>query len=107
MVLSLVHYFEMNGDLCQDPEMTVRVLSSGMLEALTFQQAIPPIYSVVYPEPGIVAPNLKRKLNEFLTLWLRNLKSQGHRLVAPVCRRRARMPAAPVKGRSRRLHGPD
>ena len=55
MVLSLCHYFEMNGDLCQDPEMTVRVFSSaGMIEALSFQQSLPPIYSVVYPEPGKV-----------------------------------------------------
>ena len=42
MVLSLAHYFEQHGDLCQDPEMTVRVFSHGMVEALTFEQAIPP-----------------------------------------------------------------
>ncbi len=82
MVLSLAHYFEQNGDLCQDPEMTVRVFQHGMVEALTFQQAIPPIYSVVYPEPGKVAPAIKRDLNSFLSLWLRNLTAQGHRLVS-------------------------
>ena len=43
MVLSMAHYFEQNGDLCQDPEMTVRVFSYGMIEALIFQQAMPPI----------------------------------------------------------------
>ncbi len=79
MVLSLAHYFEQNGDLCQDPEMTVRVFPNGMVEALTFQQAIPPIYSVVYPEPGMVAPRVKKDLNAFLSLWLRNLTAQGHR----------------------------
>ena len=57
MVLSLAHYFEQNGDLCQDPEMEVRVFPPqdgrpGYVEALTFQQAIPPIYQRVYPEPG-------------------------------------------------------
>ncbi len=52
MVLSLAHYYEQNGDLCQDPEMTVRVFSHGMVEALTFQQAIPPIYRVVYRRRG-------------------------------------------------------
>ncbi len=87
MVLSLAHYFEQNGDLCQDPEMTVRVFPPrqgrhGMVEALTFQQAIPPIYQEVYPEPGMVAPRLKRELNGFLTFWLRNLKDQGHRPVS-------------------------
>lgn len=81
MVLSLCHYFIQNGDLCQDPEMTVRVFSSaGMIEALTFQQAIPPIYSVVYPEPGKVDLRMKQDLNAFLSLWLRNLTAQGHQL---------------------------
>ena len=40
IVLSLVHYFEMNGDLCQDPEMVVRVFppregQPGLVEALS------------------------------------------------------------------------
>jgi hypothetical protein len=87
MVLSLAHYFEQNGDLCQDPEMEVRVFPPhdgrpGYVEALTFQQAIPPIYQRVYPQPGRVVPRLKRELNDFLATWLRNLKQQGHRLVA-------------------------
>ena len=82
MVLSLAHYFEQNGDLCQDPEMTVRVFPHGMVEALTFQQAIPPIYSVVYPKPGMVAMRVKQDLNAFLSLWLRNLTAQGHGLVS-------------------------
>jgi len=87
MVLSLAHYFEQNGALCQDPEMEVRVFPPrdgrpGHVEALSFQQAIPPIYQRVYPEPGKVVPRLKRDLNSFLTTWLRNLKQQGHRLVA-------------------------
>ena len=85
MVLSLCHYFEQNGDLCQDPEMTVRAFTSpGMIEALTFQQAIPPIYSVVYPEPGKVDLRMKQDLNAFLSLWLRNLTAQGHFLSVKV-----------------------
>jgi hypothetical protein len=85
-VLSLAHYFLQNGDLCQDPEMVVRAFPPrgehpGHLEALVFQQALPPVYSVVYPEPGKVVPRLKRELNAFLGTWLRNLKVQGHRLV--------------------------
>jgi uncharacterized protein YqiB (DUF1249 family) len=84
MVLSIAHYFEQNGDLCQDPEMTVRIFlpqdgHHGTVEAFTFQQSIPPIYQVAYPKPGYVAQKLKRELNSFLTFWLRNLKAQGHR----------------------------
>ena len=86
MVLSLAHYFTQHGDLCQDPEMEVRVFppregQPGLVEALTCAQAIPPVYQRVYPEPGMVVPRLKRELNAFLGTWLRNLKAQGHRLV--------------------------
>jgi len=99
MVLSLVHYFEQNGDLCQDPEMTVRLFHPGMTifqqlcpstdpsrgraEALDFQQAIPPIFQRIYPRPGSYHPNRRRELNEFLGFWLKNLGEQGHRLEEP------------------------
>jgi uncharacterized protein YqiB (DUF1249 family) len=87
MVLSLPHYFVQHGDFCQDPEMTVRVFPPGpgrpgLVEALTFRQAIPPVYQAVYPEPGKVAPRVKRELNACLATWLRNLRQQGHRSVA-------------------------
>ena len=97
--LSLCHYFEQNGDLCQDPEMTVRLFHPesgkgsvlvpstdprhGRAEALSFQQAIPPIYHVVYPEPGTYRPRLFQELNEFLAMWLRNLEQQGHSPIEP------------------------
>ena len=85
-ILSIAHYFELNGDLCQDPDVTVRVFPPkgdrpGMVEALTFQQAIPPIYQEVYPEPGKVILSIKRDLNAFLSTWLGNLKAQGHQQV--------------------------
>jgi len=82
-VLSLVHYYELNGDLCRDPEMTLRIFPPkdgrhGQVEALSFEQSIPPVYQVVYPEKGKVYPRLKRELNDFLRTWLRNLEEQGH-----------------------------
>lgn len=86
MVLSLAHYLEQNGDLCQDPELAARAFAPresrpGLLAALTFQQSIPPVYQVVYPAPGKVVPYLKRELNRFLATWLKNLEQQGHRPV--------------------------
>lgn len=98
-VLSLCHYFEQNGDLCQDPEMTVRLFEPGSklmrrlvpstdsalgrAEALSFQMAIPPIYQEVYPEPGKFYPRLRRDLSSFLGTWLRNLEAHGHQPVDP------------------------
>ncbi len=79
IVISLAHYFEQNGDLCCDPDMEIRVYPDrGMAEALTFQQALPPIYTVVYPEPGKVDVRAKRDLNDFLSTWLTNAIAQGH-----------------------------
>lgn len=79
VVIALAHYFKQNGDLCCDPDMTVRVWPDRrMAEALTFQQAIPPVYTVVYPEPGKVDVRAKVELNTFLDTWLRNAIAQGH-----------------------------
>lgn len=96
-LISVAHYFERDGDLCQDPEVILRVFPPGesrfqelapstnskigRIEALLFQRAIPPSFRAVYPEPGRFDPRLKRELNSFLSLWLRNLKAQGHRLM--------------------------
>ena len=80
IVIALSHYFQQNGDLCTDPDMEIRIYPErNMAEALTFQQAIPPIYREVYPAPGKVVPTLKRELNDFLNLWLNNCLRQGHR----------------------------
>ena len=99
LVLSLCHYFSLNGDLCQDPEMTVRLFlpgstafqqlapstdpALGRLEALTFQMAVPPVYRRVYPKPGAYVRSLRGELNDFLGQWLRNLEAQGHVPVEP------------------------
>jgi len=77
--ISIAHYFKQNGDLCQDPEMVVLVYPAlKMAEAFSFQQAIPPVYQEVYPEPGKFYPRLKKDLNSFLRQWLNNLINQGH-----------------------------
>lgn len=78
-VISLAHYFKQNGDLCCDPDMEIRIdMEHQTAEALSFQQAIPPIYQMVYPEPGKVDLNRKRELNGFLMHWLGNCELQGH-----------------------------
>ena len=78
-VISLAHYFEQNGDLCCDPEMTIAIYpETRTAEALTFQQDRPPIYQQVYPEPNMYSPRLKKDLNSFLKQWLKNLIDQDH-----------------------------
>jgi uncharacterized protein YqiB (DUF1249 family) len=79
IALSLAHYFEQNGDLCCDPDMVILIHPQlKMVEALTFQQANPPIYHEVYPAPHKFYKSLKQQLNSFLRQWLINLNNQGH-----------------------------
>lgn len=75
---SLCHYYKQNGDMMQDPEMTVRVNAAAeYVEALSFTQANMGIYQEVYTGDGRYYPRLKTELNSFLGQWLRNLKMQG------------------------------
>src|ERR1700761_9351191 len=49
--ISVAHYFEQNGGLCQDPEMAFELVLEGdgvRYEPFTFQQAIPPVYQDVF-----------------------------------------------------------
>lgn len=76
MILSLSHNFLQFGDIMDDPYMEIKVFAKGGVEALSFQQS-PNIYEEVYPEPGKTNIRAKKSQNDFLRLWLRNLKNQG------------------------------
>lgn len=79
IAMSLAYYFEQNGDLCKDPKMVVLIYpSQRMVETLTFEMSIPPIYQQVFPEPGKVIPQLRKELNSFLRQWLNKLIEQQH-----------------------------
>lgn len=79
IIIALAHNYTQNGDLMADPDMQIRVIPKHELaEALTYQQDSLGIYQEVYPEPGKVAPRLKKELNRFLNQWLNNAIEQGH-----------------------------
>ena len=78
--IALAHYYKQNGDMVPDPDMEIRVYPDRkMAEALTFQNAL--FYQEVYftndSGQAMVRPKLKKQLNDFLKMWLRNLKQQG------------------------------
>jgi len=78
LVVSIAHYFEQNGDLCQDPEMTFLVNDAGVYP-MTFQQAIPPIYQEAMRVEGEgvrFAPRIQRELTTFANSWMKNIQSQ-------------------------------
>ncbi len=84
--VALAHYYEQNGDLVPDPDMTMRVrLADGTAEALSFQDLRS--YKEVYPEEGKVVITQMVHQNEFLGFWLLNAWKQGHRLGPQATRR--------------------
>ena len=79
LLLALAHHFEVQGDLVPDPDMELRAdLGAGTVEALTYQDARR--FDRVYHQEGCGCVDLRRSLDDFLSLWLSNLHAQGHRV---------------------------
>ena len=79
--IALAHNYRQSGDTIPDPDMEIKVyLIDGWrkAEALTYQDRYR--FDMVYPEPNLVRPKIKKSLNDFLAQWLTNLKNQGHKL---------------------------
>ncbi|HJT70854.1 MAG TPA: hypothetical protein VJ731_11690 [Terriglobales bacterium] len=76
--ISVAHYYEMNGDLCQDPEMCFEIESTQhgtVMHPYMFQMANPPIYQEVSNDAQGIA--LTEELRQFAATWDRNLRDQG------------------------------
>jgi hypothetical protein len=76
--ISVTHYFEMNGDLCQDPEICFEVESTPeglVFHPHMFQMAIAPIYEQVSNDAQGVA--LAEGLRQFAAMWAANLRARG------------------------------
>uniref|UniRef100_A0A6M3IFT3 DUF6908 domain-containing protein n=1 Tax=viral metagenome TaxID=1070528 RepID=A0A6M3IFT3_9ZZZZ len=80
-VIAMAHNYIQNGDVMADPDMQIRIIPEmHSIEAMTFQTSNPPIYQQVYPDPKHVNPKVKKELNSFLEMWLKNLIDQGFKL---------------------------
>jgi hypothetical protein len=76
--ISVAHYYEMNGDLCQDPEMCFEIESTEqgiVMHPYMFQMANPPLYQEVSNDAQAVA--LREELLRFAATWDNNLRDQG------------------------------
>ncbi len=76
-VVSLAHYYEQNGDLVADPDMTFLVSPHGVFP-LTFQQGGLYQEAVVWDGPKVrgVRQKLQSQLTTFANGWLRNIREQ-------------------------------
>ena len=75
-LIALSHLYRSNGDSVPDPDMQIRIWSSGMAEALTYQDTYR--YQEVYDLDGMHDQKVRGSLNAFLNQWLTNLLQQGH-----------------------------
>ena len=76
--ISVAHYYESNGDLCQDPEMCFEVETTApglVMHPYMFQMANPPVYQEVSNDARGVA--LAEELRQFAAAWDNNLREQG------------------------------
>ena len=78
-IFSLAHYFEQNGDLVPDPDMTFLKGTDGHWYPLTFQDARRYDEAIVSIRGGLpekYSPRLYASILSFATTWLRNIESQ-------------------------------
>ena len=86
--ISVMHTYELNGDLCYDPMMEFRFDNIGKtMSACTFEQSIPPVYQY-FDEHGVgksvgasgevhTLTTLQSRLDSFASQWLDNIAEQG------------------------------
>ena len=83
-VFSVAHYFEQNGDLMADPEMTFGRSKGGEFAPFSFKQDSLGIFkeSVIHsptegdPDRFLIDPVMQRDQATFANVWMRNIKEQ-------------------------------
>ena len=78
LIVSVAHYFSQNGDMCCDPDMTF-LMTDDYVFQMTFQQAIPPLYSdaVVIRDGEIsIRKKMQSDITKFANQWMANIRSQ-------------------------------
>lgn len=80
-LVSVAHYYEQNGDLMKDPDMTFEVDGNGDLHPISYEQSSLGLYQVAVEKMDNgqvgVRPALLRQLKAFARTWNANIKAQG------------------------------
>jgi len=77
--ISMAHYYEQNGDLVPDPDMEVMLMhATQMALPVHFQNAF--AYRVCIEGTKVINGKELADQSAFLSMWLRNIKAQGHKL---------------------------
>jgi len=87
--ISVMHTYEMNGDLCYDPMMEfILNPEEKTMTAVCFEMSIPPVYEYI-DDSGTgkmvsckgeerTAPGLQEELNDFAYEWLKHIAEQEY-----------------------------
>ena len=77
--ISLMHTYELNGDLCYDPDIVVQLdPEAKTLTSVSYEQSLPPMYQEVYDGDGVANVKLQNDINTFLEAWMGNISEQGY-----------------------------
>lgn len=81
LLIALAHnYRHPSGDIIPDPDVEIRIYPDrSFAEALSYQDIY--TYRMVTEESGAVDDREQKAQNDFLLIWLANIKNQGHVLV--------------------------
>ncbi len=82
IIFSMAHYGEQNGDLMADPDMELMIMKDAKeVQALSYRNDYAGFFQEVYDNyenPSTVKPKLQKEANEFLSMWLGNIKAGGY-----------------------------
>ena len=80
-LISVAHYFEQNGDLMRDPEMTFEVLDGEFHPVSCTMDPVGLYQEAVFKgEAGgvLIKPRLTAELKAIARIWDRNIRDQGY-----------------------------
>ena len=84
--VAVAHYYEQNGDLMADPDMTFLICPGGQVVPMTYQQDNMGIYqrAVGFIEGGKMEVywRMQTDITKFANDWMRNIKQQQFAAVA-------------------------
>lgn len=83
---SIAHYYEQNGDLMCDPDMTFLVTSDTQVFPMTFRQdgyfQINQV-AVFFPDESLrYYPKMQADITRFANTWMKNIRNQQKKLAA-------------------------
>jgi len=78
MHFSIAHYYEQNGDLCQDPDVSIVRRADGSWAPISFQNSVAYRVAVTFHDDGTIEVDEREQkdLASFVNGWMKNVSEQ-------------------------------